>query len=458
MPDLPAAIRFVDGKTVIERDSRQMLHVRLQNVESVQFQGLRVPPLLLPIAVAATGEEQPASWEETRAHLESAAEKARALAGANPAYKPFFGAPFEEKQLFFSSLKRNTPIPFHPAHLRKTKEDGALELVRLTASDARKKLPAHAAVPHHHLGLTYKVSAKSLLIWSTSLRAGTPHKAVALLACTRTLEVFPVGKTDEKGIYVYQPRQLDGLWLAQLGEVGTVKRRVPIEDIVYLVAAQERDVSFIELKPRGDIRPVDIQQLSGEREEQRLLKRHVFTERGIYRPGDTVFFKGTVREYRGGKITVPGGGPAAFEITDSRGEQAYSADAALSAFGTAAGQFALKTYFPLGTYTLTLALRRRPQGGHHLYLRSPGAPAAASFHRAFLQPRNPGGHHAGEPQAGTGAAQGGPCRALLCRRPGEARAGALEDLPCQDRAYREGVRRLHVRLPGAGRTGAAGKR
>ena len=54
----------------------------------------------------------------------------------------------------------------------------------------------------------------------------------------------------------------------------------------------------------------------------------------------------------GGKITAPKGGPAAFEITDSQGEHAYSADAAVSAFGTAAGEFALKAHFPLRTYTL----------------------------------------------------------------------------------------------------------
>jgi alpha-2-macroglobulin len=422
MPDMPAAIQFIDGKTVIERDSRQMLHVRLQNVERVQFQGIRVPPLLLPLAVAATGEEEPASWEETLTHLQSAAEKARALAGANPAYKPFLGVPFEEKQLFFTSLKKNTPHPFSiPLTFRKTKENGALELVRVSANDLPSgksaSLPRSGKVPGEggnesaqlrpqpdphpggsgssqnagalpegseslpmeagdteegiasptqlfritDLGLTYKVSVKSLLVWSTSLRAGTPLKAVALLACTRALEVFPIGKTDDKGIYVYQPRQLDGLSLEQLGELSVVKRRVAIEDIAYLVAVQERDVSFIEVKPQGDIRPVDIQQLSGEREEQRLLKRHVFTERGIYRPGDTVFFKGTVREYRGGKITVPKGGQAGFEITDSQGEQVYSEDAAVSAFGTAAGQFALKAYFPLGTYTLTLRYGADPK-------------------------------------------------------------------------------------------------
>jgi len=182
MPDMPAAIKFVGGKTVIERDSRQLLHVRLQNVERIQFQGIRVPPLLLPVALAAVGGEASASWEETLVQLQSATDQARPLVGNNSAYRVFLGAPFQEQQLFFTSVRKNTPHAFSmPLTFRKDKDRGAIELVRVTGSDAAAAVAGPAQLVRiTDMGLTYKVSAQNLLIWSTSLKAGTPQKAVAL--------------------------------------------------------------------------------------------------------------------------------------------------------------------------------------------------------------------------------------------------------------------------------------
>ena len=60
MPDRPPKVDFVGPQSVIERDSRQLLHVRAQNVNNLRFEGIRVPPLLLPLALAV--EKSPGDW------------------------------------------------------------------------------------------------------------------------------------------------------------------------------------------------------------------------------------------------------------------------------------------------------------------------------------------------------------------------------------------------------------
>ena len=54
-------VEFVGPQSVIERDSRQLLHVRAQNVNNLKFEGVRVPPLLLPMALAV--EKSPAGFD-----------------------------------------------------------------------------------------------------------------------------------------------------------------------------------------------------------------------------------------------------------------------------------------------------------------------------------------------------------------------------------------------------------
>lgn len=51
VPDLESGLQFIDPDTVIERDSRQMLHVKVTNVEELVVQSLGIPPLLVPAVI-----------------------------------------------------------------------------------------------------------------------------------------------------------------------------------------------------------------------------------------------------------------------------------------------------------------------------------------------------------------------------------------------------------------------
>jgi uncharacterized protein YfaS (alpha-2-macroglobulin family) len=356
MSDRPPKVDFVEAKSVIERDSRQLLHVRAQNVKTLQFEGLRIPPLLLPLALAV--EENPADWDRTREELKDTAEKAKALVQGNRDLSPFLAPPLEEKQLFPAPGEKNKPLAVSlPLGFRQGKEVGALELIRVKGEQG-PAVTAPRVFRLTDLGLTYKNSRSSLLIWITSLKDAVPVAGARLLGFTRDMEVFPLGQTDGDGILLFTKKEAEGLSLKNAADLKPVKRTVDKDELVCLLAGGEKDVSFIRLQPQGNLKPQGIWQVrAGER--VRTLKGQVFTERGAYRPGDKVFFKGVVREYQQGHIAPPQGEVCSFEVISPRDEKVFSWEGPLSDFGTIAGEVGTAPHWPLGTYTLKMAFGPR---------------------------------------------------------------------------------------------------
>ncbi|HXX29586.1 MAG TPA: alpha-2-macroglobulin family protein [Myxococcaceae bacterium] len=80
----------------------------------------------------------------------------------------------------------------------------------------------------------------------------------------------------------------------------------------------------------------------------------VFAERGIYRPGDTVFLKGLLRTRELGALRTPRPGtPVQLRVTSSRGKEVAARNLALSDFGTFATELSLDREVPLGTFQVT---------------------------------------------------------------------------------------------------------
>lgn len=353
MPDRQAQVEFVEDKRVIERDSRQFLHIRTVNVDEVYLEALRVPPLLLPQALAA--EQAAQSLEQTQEQLQTAAAQLQPLIQGKSAYRTFTGIVLKENQLFPAWKEKNRVLAVSlPLSFRQDKENSALELIRVRDhQEGSQAGTAPRLFRLTDLGLTYKIGQRSLLLWVTSLKAGAPQAGAQVLAFTRNLEVFPLGVTDQAGVLLISSQEREGLSLKQLGAFKPVKRQVDLREITFLMAGIMGDVSFIEVQPEGNLKPRDIWQVRGA-EQPRNLKGQVFTERGVYRPGEKAFFKGTVREYKDGAIGSPQGQKCSFAVTNPRGEQVFQWEQRLSDFGTAAGEMASQSHWALGTYTLTM--------------------------------------------------------------------------------------------------------
>ncbi|MDE3096257.1 MAG: Ig-like domain-containing protein [Chloroflexota bacterium] len=80
------------------------------------------------------------------------------------------------------------------------------------------------------------------------------------------------------------------------------------------------------------------------------LVGHLYTDRPIYRPGETVYFKGVVRKDDDAHYSLPPATPLRLVITDDRGREVQSQDVTLSGFGTFDTRLALSTEASTGQY------------------------------------------------------------------------------------------------------------
>jgi alpha-2-macroglobulin len=81
-------------------------------------------------------------------------------------------------------------------------------------------------------------------------------------------------------------------------------------------------------------------------------KVYGFTERPVYRPGQTVHFKQTIRKNNNGKYTNMPNTKVSVLVRDTKGVTIYSKDHVTDEFGSVGGEFKLKEEPPLGVYTI----------------------------------------------------------------------------------------------------------
>ena len=360
LPDMLPRVEFVDQKSVIERDSRQLLQIQVRNLDRLILETIKVPPIFLPLAVAA--QQGSEDWQGLLTQLKTGMDELQAkgllsmaaFKGLNPV---FFSAPREERQLFATQVQKNRPQAFSlPLTFRSDKESGAALLIRLLDPQRHDK-PAGASQLFRltDLGLTYKFGNQGLLLWVTSLKTGSPVAGAQILAFTKDMKVFPLGKTNPDGVLTFGKQELPGLSLRQTGSFNPVQELVDHNQFAFLMAGTADDVSFIAVQPQGNLTPEGVWQTQAG-QDLKNRRGFVFTDRGVYRPGEKVSFKGTIREYQDGAIAPPGPGTYRFSITSPKGEEIFSQDATLSDFGSAWGEVVIQPHLPRGTYTLALKL------------------------------------------------------------------------------------------------------
>lgn len=356
MADRAPEIAFYEEGSVIERSSRQMLHVQLMNVTEVQISGMQIPPITIPVALRLTTESPNMMWEHAQAEIMRSTLRLKEALQQDAEFRPLVGDAFTEHQLFFNDGEKNIFHQFSiPMTFRLNKEKGALEVVQVRRKGFESSKTPLRLYRITDLGLSYKISDDALLVWATSLYSGKPVSDVAVYGFTSGQEAVSLGRTDARGLITVNNRTERMRASIRSGSEGqTVRKPLQLGEIVMVAAVTRDDQTYVNIAPQGNVTPEGVQQQRPDQKTMPLLKGHVFTERGIYRPGETVHFKGTVRQYQDRTVSAPATGTAHFRIVNSKGEEVYTRTIALSEFGTANDKALIKTFFPLGTYTLTM--------------------------------------------------------------------------------------------------------
>ncbi|MCL5773741.1 MAG: MG2 domain-containing protein [Firmicutes bacterium] len=81
-------------------------------------------------------------------------------------------------------------------------------------------------------------------------------------------------------------------------------------------------------------------------------RAYIYTERPVYRPGQTVYFKAVIRKDLGDHYNVFFPGTARVKINDCNGNLIYSQDFRTGNYGTFHGEMTLQDEPPLGDYTI----------------------------------------------------------------------------------------------------------
>jgi hypothetical protein len=348
MPDLPPRIAFGEKGSVIERDSRQILNASVTNVGELEARALRIPLLLVP-AVASIP-----NYDGVRDRVSTRFKALREAVGDDPALRPFLREPVEDRQAFRPGKSRNEAATFSiPLSFRKDREKGAVLVVAAAGMGAAEEAESPAKILCvTDLGLATKRSRNSLLAWATSLRTGQPREGVSIIAVTHDGFAIPLGTTGKDGLL--GAKSLHKLRSIALEDAKTPEKPVMAGDVAFVLAATEDDAAFLTLAEE-DLKADWIGPGEPMRIGDRLLRGQVFTERGIYRPGESVHFKGAVRAYRSGAVAPPENLSVGFTVINSRQEEVFRKIVPLSGFGTAAAVLQIPAHYPLGTYTLKMA-------------------------------------------------------------------------------------------------------
>ncbi|NQV31067.1 MAG: hypothetical protein HQ515_00145 [Phycisphaeraceae bacterium] len=137
----------------------------------------------------------------------------------------------------------------------------------------------HAIVAITDLAMTAKTETDGMFVWVTSVRTGKPVGGATVQALTYNNQLLAAGKTNDQGIAElhYNSLQPDGsAWVITAQRQG---------DLTYL---QPRDWQWMTEKTAASSRAY-----------ARHYEAMLYTDRGVYRPGDTVHLTGIIREAQG---------------------------------------------------------------------------------------------------------------------------------------------------------------
>jgi hypothetical protein len=189
--------------------------------------------------------------------------------------------------------------------------------------------------------LTIKRGEAGLWVWATELETGQPVSDLSLTVRETDGPALGPASTDEAGL-AYLPLEGDpGGALYVLSEDPFVLGGTGWE--------WERGISPWEFGLQGGY---------GARD----YRVHVTTDRPLYRAGQTVHFRGIVREEDDVDYSIPEQGEVLVQVYSVEGDEVYRQDLALDAYGAFQGQLTLDEGAALGEYQIRTEIGDRGYG------------------------------------------------------------------------------------------------
>ncbi len=353
--------------SVVELKSRQLFPLSLTGVTTIRAELTGIPAILVPDVFTFNASGQALddnNWKWLKETLQ--------ILDSNGIAKKQFLAPMTaSSDAFFSPESKDKSLPYSlPLTFRNKPDRGGAWLLELTDADSTSTNRFVQLLQITDISISYKLSEKSLLIWVTSINEGLPLADVEVLVRGKGQTTYYIGKTDKDGLIRITDAQealnVSDDSASRLGKMMSIS----LQDLSWIIAATDTDSSAIKLD-NFRIKPFVWNQQSGGGQDPSKETGYIFTERGIYRPGETVHFKFVSRSYKDDQIVSAEGEKVRIDITSPRGDVLYSRELRLNSYGSCFDDFSSQSYMPLGTYSISASFLK-------------GSDSRAGFSQTFL--------------------------------------------------------------------------
>lgn len=186
--------------------------------------------------------------------------------------------------------------------------------------------------------LVFKLSPTDALVWAVRLGDLTPVAGAPVTIYGARGEALASGQTDSQGLFqaslpaAEMTPDYDG-YSARYAVVGAPGDA----DFSLALSNWEQGFASYSLGISTDYRPPH-------------LEAYVYTDRPIYRPGQTVYFRGVVREAYNGRYAIPQTSSVPVRVSGYSQEPLAEMTLPLSEFGTVSGEFDLPAEVQPGYY------------------------------------------------------------------------------------------------------------
>lgn len=192
------------------------------------------------------------------------------------------------------------------------------------------------------MNLALKRTETEALVWVTDLKTGKPSANIPITLYDSSGKSLASGRSDKDGIYrakfarqdafepVYALSEDSGQILAAVGS-----------DWNDGIAAWDFNMAY---EPRAQ-----------------EFYANVYTDRSIYRPGQSVYYRGILRRDSDAQYSLPSDiATVPVEVVDENGRKIFTQDVSLSRFGTFSGEVKLGDTASIGNYSIGISLGKEP--------------------------------------------------------------------------------------------------
>ncbi len=183
--------------------------------------------------------------------------------------------------------------------------------------------------------VVFKLSATEAFVWAVDLRDNQPIPNAPVVVYNESGTALASGETDAEGIFrgsVPSPEDPYTTFYAVVGQPGEDHFGMALSTWDQAIAGWDFGIP---VDPRGP-----------------RLEAYLYTDRPIYRPGHTVYFRAVVRRAYNGRYNLPESSSLPLTLYDPVGLELFTLELPVSAFGTAHGQLTLPAEAQPGEYRL----------------------------------------------------------------------------------------------------------